>query len=48
MNSSNCIKHPMDPVCDTEGQTHKNPCYMLVAGKELDYFGKCLTKCLKV
>lgn len=46
--TKNCSNQPLDPICDTEGYTHANPCAMLLNRKKLNYWGECQQGCLKM
>ncbi|XP_038222339.1 reversion-inducing cysteine-rich protein with Kazal motifs isoform X2 [Zerene cesonia] len=45
VNISNCNAQPTNPVCDTDGQTHSNPCHLVMSGRKLAYWGYCLQGC---
>lgn len=36
-----CEGQPADPVCDTEGRTHRNPCWARWNGATVAYKGQC-------
>lgn len=38
---SRCESQPEDPVCDTRGRRHRNPCTLLRSGAELLHRGPC-------
>nr|XP_014280418.1 reversion-inducing cysteine-rich protein with Kazal motifs [Halyomorpha halys] len=40
-----CNNMPEELVCDTEGHTHENSCYLIQKKKTLAYFGRCLANC---
>ncbi|KAL0871357.1 hypothetical protein ABMA27_005097 [Loxostege sticticalis] len=48
VNTSNCNSQPMQPVCDTDGVTHVNPCHLAMSGKRLAYWGPCLKYCAQL
>ncbi|XP_067139250.1 reversion-inducing cysteine-rich protein with Kazal motifs-like [Centruroides vittatus] len=45
VNIRNCSKQANLTVCDTEGNEHSNLCFMLNAGKTLEYLGHCKKNC---
>lgn len=48
VNTTNCNSQPANPVCDTDGWTHANPCDLVMRARLLAYWGPCLQKCSSV
>lgn len=47
VNTTDCITQPWSPVCDTDGNTHENPCLLVTRGSKFAYWGPCLNRCSK-
>ncbi|CAH2093095.1 unnamed protein product [Euphydryas editha] len=45
VNTTSCNTQPTNPVCDTDGHTHTNPCHLVMSGRKLAYWGQCLKGC---
>ena len=49
-NQGTCVEVPeacpenWDPVCDCQGETHSNECFMIMAGQQKDHDGQCSCK----
>lgn len=48
VNTTSCNTQPTNPVCDTDGHTHSNPCHLVMSGRKLAYWGQCLRGCSSV